>query len=75
MYIRVHVYPERKVEEIKQKKEGVFEIYVKEKTQENQANDRVLAILKKYPAFINKHIRLVNGHHRPHKLFLIENHD
>lgn len=75
MYIRVHVYPEAKTEDIQEKKEGVFEIHVKEKTEENQANKRVLEILKKYPSFKNKEIRLVNGHHRPHKLFLIEDHD
>jgi uncharacterized protein YggU (UPF0235/DUF167 family) len=70
MYIHVKAKTKQKIEYIKEVKENYFEISVKEKAEHNNANDRILEILKKY--FKTNKIRIINGHKSPSKLISIE---
>ena len=55
-----------------QKSEDHFEISVREKAERNMANLRVLAVVAEYfKTPVNK-VRIVNGHHHPSKLLVIE---
>ena len=49
-----------------------FEISVKEKALHNAANGRVLELVAKYFKVSVKKVRIINGHHHPSKLLIIE---
>jgi uncharacterized protein YggU (UPF0235/DUF167 family) len=72
MYIHTKVTAGAGKESFKIKSKDHFEIYVKEKAEGNRANTRVLEILAShFKVTINK-VRIVNGHHHPSKLLIIE---
>lgn len=49
-----------------------FEISVKEKAERNMVNARVLELVAKhFKVSVNK-VRIVNGHHHPSKLLIVE---
>jgi uncharacterized protein YggU (UPF0235/DUF167 family) len=73
MYIHVKVTPGAKKESIKKKREDHFEISVKEKAERNMANARVLELVAEHFAVPVNKVRIVNGHHHPSKLLVIEN--
>lgn len=59
-------------ESFKKKKEDHFEISVREKAQGNMANTRVIELVAiHFKVSLNK-VRIVNGHHHPSKLIVIE---
>ena len=72
MYIRVKVFPSAKKETFKQINKDHFEIFVKEKAENNQANNRILELFSLYFHLPKGKIRIVNGHHSPTKLLVIE---
>lgn len=56
----------------KSKSKDHFEISVKEKAEGNRANTRVLEIIAShFKVSINK-VRIINGHHHPSKLLIVE---
>ncbi len=71
-YIHVKVTASARKEAFKNKKEDHFEISVREKAERNMANGRVLELVAMhFKVPVNK-VRIVNGHHHPSKLVLIE---
>jgi uncharacterized protein YggU (UPF0235/DUF167 family) len=71
MYIHVRVQAGAKQESFTQISETHFEATVKEKAERNQANERVVTLIKQFfPAAIR--VMLVSGHHSPSKLFAVE---
>lgn len=70
MYIHLKVKTKQKEEYFKPLKEGYFEVSVKEKAEKNQANKRILELLKQY--FNKSKVKIINGHHSPSKLISIE---
>jgi uncharacterized protein YggU (UPF0235/DUF167 family) len=71
-YIHVKVIAGARKEFLKQKKEDHFEISVKEKAENNMANNRVLEIIGEYFKIPKNKVRIVNGHHHPSKLLIVE---
>lgn len=71
-YIRVKVSAGSKKENLKQVKENRFEISVKQKAKNNEANKRVIEILADFFNLPNKKIRIVNGHHASTKLLVLD---
>ena len=70
MYIKIRVKSGQRSEEVIKEKEDHFIISVKEKAERNQANTRVIEIIKNmYPNMI---VRIVNGHHSPSKLVAVD---
>ena len=72
MYIHVKVTAGARKESLVQKSEDHFEISVKEKAERNHANQRVIALLAKHFSVSAKNVRIVNGHHHPSKLIVID---
>lgn len=72
MYIKAVVTTNAKVEEIIEKTEHHFEIRVKEKAKNNMANRRIVLLIARYLKIIPGKVRIVNGHHHPHKLLVVE---
>ncbi len=71
-YIHVKVIASAGNEAFKKKNEDHFEISVREKAERNMANGRVLELVAvHFKVPVNK-VRIVNGHHHPSKLVLIE---
>jgi uncharacterized protein YggU (UPF0235/DUF167 family) len=72
MYIHVKVVAGAKKEFFKQKSEDHFEVSVKEKAERNMANTRVVELVASHFKFPINKVRIVNGHHHPSKLLVIE---
>ncbi len=73
MYLRVHVLPGNKREQVSEGKNGALLITVRELAEGNQANMRVrelVALRLLLP--INK-VQILSGHHSPVKLLTIDN--
>ena len=52
--------------------EDHFEVWVKEKAENNLANTRVLELVALYFKVSKNKVRIVNGHHHPGKLIIVE---
>lgn len=70
MYVKVIVTPNSKKESFVQVAEDQYEFAIKEKAERNQANKRVLELFRKQ--FPGKGIKIISGHHSPHKILDIE---
>lgn len=71
-YIHVKVFAGVKKEIFKQKSKDHFEISVKEKAERNEANNRVLELIGEFYKIPKNKVRIVNGHHHPSKLLIVE---
>jgi len=71
-YIHIKVIAGAKRESFKQKSADHFEISVKEKAERNEANNRVLELVAEYFKVPLNKVRIVNGHHHPSKLLVID---
>ncbi|MBU4369945.1 DUF167 domain-containing protein [Patescibacteria group bacterium] len=71
MLINVRVFPDSKQEKIIKKTENSFEIKVKEKSVQGQANQAVINVLSLYFNIPNKKIKLVKGFRQRNKVFKI----
>ena len=72
MLIKVKVYPSAGKEEIIKKDEDSFEIWVKEKPIQGQANRAVINALSGYLGISYDKIRLVKGFKQRNKVFEIK---
>ena len=71
-YVHVKVTAGVKKESFRQKSVDHFVISVKEKAQRNEANTRVLELVAKHFKVLPNKVRIINGHHHPSKLLIIE---
>jgi len=72
MLIKVKVTPQAGKEEIIKKSEDSFEIWVKEKPVQGQANRAVISVLAKYLNINREKIRLIKGFKQRNKVFEIK---
>jgi uncharacterized protein YggU (UPF0235/DUF167 family) len=68
MYFKVHLTPESKRDSISRAAGDKFQITVKEKAAGNQANKKALGILAEHLKVDPAKIRIMSGHHSPHKI-------
>ena len=73
MYVRVHVAPGSKREQITEGKDGTLLISVREKAEGNQANKRVRELVALRLLLPLSKVRILSGHHSPTKLLTIDN--
>jgi len=73
MYIKVVVSSNMKKDSIIAKSVDHFDINVKDKAERNMANQKVIGLLASHFKVPKSKIRIVNGHHHPHKLLVIDN--
>jgi uncharacterized protein YggU (UPF0235/DUF167 family) len=71
MYIKVEVNTKAKKDKIEQKGEDRFEVWIKEKPERNLANQKVKEMLALYFDILPSKVRIINGHHKSHKLLNI----
>jgi uncharacterized protein YggU (UPF0235/DUF167 family) len=72
-YIHAKVTAGASKENFKKIKEDHFIVSVKEKAENNLANKRVLELVAEYFKVSLNKVRIVNGHHHPSKLLIVEN--
>lgn len=72
MYIHVKVSAGASKENFQKISEDHFEVSVKEKAERNIANTRVLKIIASHFKVPVSKVRIVNGHHHPSKLLVID---
>ena len=68
MLIRVKVTAKAKKDDVKEVKEGLFEIRVREKKEAGLANRKMLSILAGYFGLPEKKIKIIKGHRSPSKI-------
>ncbi len=68
MFLKIKLHPKSKKQKIEKISDEKFEIWVKSKAEQNQANLEMLEILANFLEIEKKKIRLVSGHHRPGKM-------
>ena len=71
MYVHVRVLAGAKRETFEKKGESRFVVRVKEAAEHNLANRRVQELLAVHFCVSAAQVRLVSGHHRPSKIFLL----
>ena len=71
-YIHVKVTTGAKKEKFTLKSKDHFVASVQEKAERNMANTRVLELVAEHFGVPVKKVRIVNGHHHPSKLMVIE---
>ncbi len=70
MYIKIRIFPNSKEEKVDRISEDHYKISVKQKAENNMANNRLLEIMRnEYP---NSIIKIISGHHSPSKILSIE---
>ena len=73
MYIKVAVQAGARKESIQKISADHFKISVREKAERNMANKRILELIANHFKIPTKKVRIINGHHHPHKLLIVEN--
>lgn len=71
-YIHAKVTAGAGKESLRQKSEDHFLISVREKAERNEANRRVIELLAQHFGVPTSRVRIVNGHHHPSKLLVID---
>lgn len=71
MLIKVKAFPGSKKQEIIKKSEDAFEVHVREKPVQNQANQAIIEALSDYFGVSQAGIRIVKGFKERNKIFLI----
>ncbi len=71
MEVKVKVTSKAKRDELREVKPHVFEAFVKDRAEQNMANEKVISLLAEHYAVTHKAVRLIRGHHQPSKTFLV----
>ena len=71
MHIKVRVKTGAKNEEVRKVSEDLFDISVREKPEQNMANDRVVALVARGLEVPASRVRIVRGHYRTSKTLQI----
>lgn len=72
MHIKVKVFPNAKKDAIKEISKDKFECFVKERTQQNAANKKMIGILACYFKLPENKLRIIKGHRGQNKIILID---
>ena len=72
MYIKVRAIAGAKKEEVIVEKPNYFKIFVREKAERNEANDRIIELVAKQYGVATNKVKIINGHHNPSKLLSVD---
>ena len=73
MYMRVHVVPGARKENVTEEKDGSLSISVREPAEGNRANARVRELVALRLLLPLEKVRILSGHHSPGKMLTIDN--
>jgi uncharacterized protein YggU (UPF0235/DUF167 family) len=69
MYIKVKAKPDTRKDSIKKESDNVYQISVKEPAEQNQANEKIRAMLAMEFGVTKRQVRLITGHRSLRKTF------
>ncbi|MFA6158245.1 MAG: DUF167 domain-containing protein [Candidatus Paceibacterota bacterium] len=72
MHLKITVTTETKKESVREKKAGEYAVAVSVAPERGLANARALKLLRAHLGPSKRVIRIVSGHHSPHKTVLVE---
>ncbi len=72
MYIKVEIVAGAKRERVLKTTPDSFSISVREKAERNAANKRVLEIIRHEFGEAGIMVKIISGHHTPHKIISVE---
>ncbi len=72
MYIKVEVLAEANREEVVKTAPDSFSISVREKAERNEANRRVLQIIRQEFGGAGIMVKIISGHHSPRKIISVD---
>lgn len=72
MYIKVRVITKAREDKVEEISPSEFKIWTKAKPERNQANESVIALVRKHLKRYNGDIRIVSGHHSPKKILSLD---
>ena len=72
MYIKIRVITGAKKESFKKISDDHVEISVKEEAKQNQANRRILELVRENFGLKSGRVRIISGHHSPSKIVSID---
>lgn len=72
VYVKIHVHAGAKKEIFIDRGEGRYDIAVREKAEQNQANARVRELIAKQFGVPVGKVRIHSGHHAPGKILLVD---
>lgn len=71
MYIHIKAFTGQKKEEIVERKPGYFDVFVREKPEQNMANRAILDMVARHFSVSVSKVKIVSGHQKPSKIFSI----
>lgn len=71
MYVRVRISPNSKKESFEKIDDDTFNICVKEKAENNMANNRILELVSDHYNIERRDIKIITGHHSPRKILFV----
>lgn len=72
MFIKIRVKTNQKKEEIKSKSKDHFDVWLREKSERNLANKRLIKVVAEHFGLPHNMIHIVKGHHLPNKILSID---
>jgi hypothetical protein len=72
MLIKVKIFPGIRKEEVREKKEGVFEVRVREKPEQGKANKRLIELFAKHFQIPENYIKIIKGVKQKNKVIKIK---
>ncbi len=72
MYIKIRAVPSAKKELFEQVSKDHFKITVREKPKNNQANQRIVALVASHFKIASGKVRIISGHHSPSKILSVD---
>jgi uncharacterized protein YggU (UPF0235/DUF167 family) len=68
MFLKIKLHPKSKKQKIEKLSDEKFEIWVKSKAEQNQANFEMIEILSSFLGVEKNKFRIISGHHRQNKM-------
>ncbi len=72
MRIKVYLKPNSSKDEVRLRKEGVYDVEVRAKAKENMANTKLIELMALYLCIPTDNIHIFSGHHRSSKVLEIK---
>lgn len=71
MYIHIKAFTGQKKEEVFERKLGYFDVFVREKPEQNMANRKIIELIARHFSIPVSKVKIISGHHKPTKILSI----
>lgn len=71
MYIHIKAFTGQKKEAVFEKKPGYFDVFVREKPEQNMANRKIIELMAFHFGVSVSSVKMISGHQKPSKILSI----